>query len=294
MRFKIILLCVSLFLTTKNYKTENINKERIKIVTISPSYIQPGETLIVWFKGKISNKKIKAEFNNRNLPILKVGKKIFTVIALDIKNPSGIYPFVIYLKNKNRNFKEIYKKEIEVKKSKRIEVDFGKEPKRSQEFLRKYWKERKILKKVIKTTAKTPYFSKSFIMPLKKIKITGEFGAKRKYKNGRIRVHRGIDLKAPFSTKVYAINSGKVILTKKFTFEGNFLVIDHGGGIVSFYMHLSQFKVRKGNFVKRGQIIALSGNSGNSRSPHLHFAIKINNNTINPLKFIETINQIIN
>ena len=113
------------------------------------------------------------------------------------------------------------------------------------------------------------------------------------YKNNPYRPHEGVDLKAPIGTQVMAVNNGKVVLVaKRFRAEGNMVIINHGLGIFSVYMHLSKFQVKEGDMVKRGQIIALSGDSGAGvEEPHLHFNIKIQDSYIDPLKFIDTVNQ---
>ena len=113
------------------------------------------------------------------------------------------------------------------------------------------------------------------------------------YENNPYRRHEGVDLKAPVGTSVRAINSGKVILiAKNFRREGNMIIINHGLGIFSVYMHLSKFKVKEGEIVRQKQEIGLSGRSGRGvREPHLHFNIKIHLTYIDPLTFIDTVNQ---
>lgn len=114
------------------------------------------------------------------------------------------------------------------------------------------------------------------------------------YKNNSYREHGGIDLRAPVGTRVVAINSGKVVLVaKKFRREGNMVILNHGLGIFSVYMHLSKFTVKKGQTVGRGQPIALSGRTGAGvREPHLHFGIKISESYVDPLVFINKVNNI--
>ena len=103
---------------------------------------------------------------------------------------------------------------------------------------------------------------------------------------------------------VKAINSGKVVLAAKgFSLEGNMIIIDHGSGIFSIYMHLSKFNVKQGGFVKAGQVIAVSGKSGRQSNgkpvaPHLHFGVRVGDPAdplkfpvVDPLGFIETMNQ---
>jgi murein DD-endopeptidase MepM/ murein hydrolase activator NlpD len=113
------------------------------------------------------------------------------------------------------------------------------------------------------------------------------------YENNPFRRHEGVDLRTSTGNEVRAINAGRAVLVVKgFRAEGNMIIISHGLGIFSVYMHLSKFKVKEGEIVKQKQIIALSGKTGRGvREPHLHFNIKIIDTYVDPLKFIDTINQ---
>ncbi|MBI4158202.1 MAG: M23 family metallopeptidase [Candidatus Yanofskybacteria bacterium] len=115
------------------------------------------------------------------------------------------------------------------------------------------------------------------------------------YRNNPYRKHEGVDLRAPVGMPVRATNAGKVILAVKNyrgSPEGNMIILSHGLGIFSIYMHLSGFHVKQGDIVKRGQLIALSGRTGVGVSePHLHFSIKIQDSYVEPLEFIETVSQ---
>ncbi len=98
--------------------------------------------------------------------------------------------------------------------------------------------------------------------------------------------HEGIDFSAPTGTPIYSTGDGEVIeATNTGSGYGNTLLIDHGYGYKTMYAHIHQFKVKQGEKVKRGQLIATIGNSGKSTSPHLHYEIWKNGNKINPIYF---------
>lgn len=98
--------------------------------------------------------------------------------------------------------------------------------------------------------------------------------------------HRGVDFSAPQGTSVYAPGEGKVISVKKSKRGyGNQIQIDHGFGYITFYAHLKDFKVKKGEVVKRGQEIASIGNTGKSTAPHLHYEVRKDGRAINPIYF---------
>jgi len=100
------------------------------------------------------------------------------------------------------------------------------------------------------------------------------------------RMHTGVDFSAPKGTPIYATGNGKVIKVKKSRRGyGNEIEIDHGFGYVTKYAHLSAFEVRKGQVVKRGQIIGRVGNSGLSVAPHLHYEVVYKNRKLNPVNY---------
>lgn len=101
------------------------------------------------------------------------------------------------------------------------------------------------------------------------------------------RMHEGLDFRASKGTSVYSSERGRVMYVgRSLSGYGLIIVLDHGGGWTSVYAHLSRSLVRKGYSVKKGQKIALSGNSGRSTGPHLHFEIRKGSDPLDPLVFL--------
>jgi len=98
--------------------------------------------------------------------------------------------------------------------------------------------------------------------------------------------HTGQDFTAPIGTSVMASANGRVVLSRLMNVHGNNIVIDHGWGVYTEYAHLSQRFVVPGQFVLQGQIIGLSGNTGRSTGPHVHWEVAINDIWVNPLDFL--------
>ena len=104
--------------------------------------------------------------------------------------------------------------------------------------------------------------------------VSDIFGTARVFNDQVQSRHQGLDFAAPPGTDVHAINSGVVILARPMFFEGNCVVIDHGQGLLSLYLHLSAFKVKEGDQVHTGETVALSGGTGRATGPHLHLAVR--------------------
>jgi len=100
------------------------------------------------------------------------------------------------------------------------------------------------------------------------------FGTTRTF-NGQVRsTHEGLDFRAVAGTPIAALNSGTVLLARPLYFEGNFVVLDHGQGLLSLYLHMSEIKVKEGDKVEKGQILGLVGGTGRATGPHLHIAVR--------------------
>lgn len=116
-------------------------------------------------------------------------------------------------------------------------------------------------------------------------RITSPFNPRRKHPvTGKITPHNGTDFAAPVGTPIYSTGDGKVIAVRSHPFAGNYLVIEHNSVYKTRYLHLSKFLVKKGQYVKRGQKIALSGATGRITGPHLHFEVLVRNRPVNSMK----------
>ncbi|OQA97031.1 MAG: Murein DD-endopeptidase MepM [Spirochaetes bacterium ADurb.Bin218] len=132
------------------------------------------------------------------------------------------------------------------------------------------------------------FLGKAFLSPLKELRTTSGFGSRRDpFDSKRTEFHKGIDLGCAVGTKVHAARSGRIVFCGYMDGYGNLVVIEHEFGYQSYYGHLSTIKVKLGDYVKTGELIAFSGNTGRSTGPHLHFEIKKNGNSLNPAIFIK-------
>ncbi len=112
--------------------------------------------------------------------------------------------------------------------------------------------------------------------------ISDVFGSQRVFNGKTSSPHLGLDFRVPAGTPVAAMNDGTVLLARPLYFEGNFVVLDHGQGLLTLYLHLSEFKVKEGERVKRGQEVGLSGGTGRATGPHLHVAVRWQGTYLDP------------
>ena len=104
--------------------------------------------------------------------------------------------------------------------------------------------------------------------------------------SGKTENHNGLDLPAPRGTSIYAADAGKVVIARHSSSWGNYVTIDHGGGIMTLYAHASSLNVTVGQTVKKGDTIAYVGSTGWSTGNHLHFTVYKNGVAVNPAPYI--------
>ena len=142
--------------------------------------------------------------------------------------------------------------------------------------------------------AKDAWYNESpdlkFIIPADGI-ITGKFGTKRFYNGEEGSFHNGLDIAAAKGSPIISPSKGKVILTGNYYYNGKFIVIDHGKGLKSIFIHLEDILAEEGEVISKGDLIGKIGNTGKSTGPHLHWSLLLNKTYVDPEYFLD--NQII-
>ena len=119
-------------------------------------------------------------------------------------------------------------------------------------------------------------------------RVTSEFGYRRDPFTGETRGHTGMDLAVPTGTPVRAALPGTVTAAQYHSSYGYYVIIDHGSGLSTRYAHNSQLLVRVGQTVETGDIVSLSGSTGRSTGPHLHFEVRVNGQRTDPRYYLPT------
>lgn len=130
------------------------------------------------------------------------------------------------------------------------------------------------------------FWSEAFEVPVQGATDGRNFGHRRVF-NGQPRApHSGADLRARTGTVIRAANRGRVVLAKELFYSGNAVFIDHGYGLYTTYLHLSELDVAVGDMVERGQRIGLAGATGRVTGPHLHWGVRLLDARIDPFSLI--------
>ncbi len=130
-------------------------------------------------------------------------------------------------------------------------------------------------------------FRQGFILPLHDFRLSGRFGGQRILNGAPSRPHYGVDMAAPVGTPVMAPAAAEVAFAETgLHYEGGLIMLDHGQGLVSAYLHLSQLDVRPGQSVAQGEVIAAVGAEGRATGPHLCWRMKWRDRNLNPLSLV--------
>jgi len=194
-------------------------------------------------------------------------------------------------------YKEVEKQEKDLKKDKiekkeyltKIETERKKAIKMSEEMDQA----KKDLEKLIRTlstkekTEGSAYFEKKQLQLPADGFITSYFGRKRDEKYGTVTLNRGIDIRARWGEDVRAVAPGRVVYSDNFLGYGKIVLIDHGGGYITLYAHLSTATVANGDKVGEGTVIGKVGQTGSAKENMLHFEIRKSGKSVNPMNYIE-------
>ena len=215
------------------------------------------------------------------------GKVWFALAGVSLETKPGAYPIELHAETtaaQSTGQAISFEKKIRVERQRYPRV-LLKVPARytapSPEDQRQIEQDKATKAEAFKTVSADREWKGSFAAPVQAV-ISDVFGVERVF-NGTVQsTHQGLDFRVPGGTSVAAVNSGRVILARPLFFEGNCVVIDHGQGLLTLYLHLSKFSVKEGDDVSKGQSIGLSGGTGRATGPHLHLAVRWQGEYLNP------------
>ena len=262
--------------------TVPIQNERRKAVTLSPAKLLQGETVMVMVR-KNASPLVSAMFDKKPIAVFKYKDADRALIGIPVGKAPGKYPLVLTFKNGTKITRTLT---VAKKKFRTIKIGIpdkvGVTP---SELSAQLAKEKQNLDATLALHTQDLLFVKPFLMPLDATHKAGPFGDVR-VTGGTIWRHLGVDFGAERGTPVAAINDGVARKVYTDTIYGNIVVVDHGEGIFSMYLHLDEFKVAEGDAVARGQAVGTVGDTGYSTAPHLHLTVKVNGISIDPAQFM--------
>ena len=196
----------------------------------------------------------------------------------------------VLIKIKNKRETKLIEKKVFKRKYKIQKID-GLPPKQvtpPPEVYERIKKDNILIGKARDIDSKLIFFKDKFIYPIDKYIITGVYGSQRILNGKPRRPHYGIDFHAPEGTPVKSMMDGVVTLVENdMYFTGGTIIFDHGHGISTLYMHMKDINVKKGQKVKKGQIVGTLGQSGRATGPHLDIRLNWFEIKLDPLTILD-------
>ena len=225
-----------------------------------------------------------AGFLGKKIKLFKQGDDYRAIIGVPIAQRTGKYPLTLYITGAKSKTTRVVRS-VKVLPYKFPHASFWLKPeKRKLMSTPAVVDEWAVIDKPLLVEREKQAWKRNFILPVKG-QISMYFGTIEKVNGKSQGQHRGLDLAVPAGTKVSAANNGTVVFAQKMTVYGGTMVIDHGQGIQTIYLHLSKFLAKVGQEVSKGEVIALSGNTGYSSGPHLHWAMSVHDLRVDPLQW---------
>lgn len=258
-------------------------------VVLSPSAIPPGEFFVITVEPAAGEtvQEVRAGVLDFHPRFNRFGDKWKAIGAVSAKTPPGKYPVYVKVARSDRAEQEtkVYLT-VTAKRfpTQRIRMSKEKMRLRTEAALAR---DKAKLDHAIAESAPQPLWEGKFMLPVRGRFSTG-FGVIRTVNGQDSGRHYGLDIAAPLGTPVKATNHGRVTLAEMLETHGNTIVIDHGCGIFSLYLHLSRMDVQVGDEVRKGQVIGRVGTTGFSTGPHLHWGMRVAEIATNPWSWMKS------
>ena len=255
-------------------------------VTIFPATVIQGEPVMVTVQNVSGAAAVsKISFDGKSVNVFLYQGKPTALVGIDLNKKPGDYKVVVTLAN-GTTLTKVVTVGARAKVSAPLGIPEklgGNTPATAKTVVSTLSLENQAIYSV--KTFPTTLWTQKFLFPLPNPVVTDPYGYSRQTVGESI-THKGTDFRAATGTPVAAMNRGIDRLARTYKIYGKTIIIDHGGGLMTLYMHLSKINVNEGELVKQGRVIGLSGQTGYAEAPHLHISVWIDKVSVDPMKFM--------
>ncbi|TDJ44658.1 MAG: M23 family metallopeptidase [Gammaproteobacteria bacterium] len=232
---------------------------------------------------------VTATWNDRSVPLVPRAAEWFTVLGIDLEQAPGEQPLkLIFQFDDGRRQTRASNVTVRGKTFPIRQLTVAAEyVDLSEENQARTAREREEINAIYAKITPQAMWTEPFTTPVPGVSGGRNFGQRRVFNDQSRAPHSGTDLTAKTGTPIHAANRGQVVLAKNLFFSGNAVFIDHGLGIYSVYLHLSEIRVAAGQRVGRGQIIGLAGATGRVTGAHLHWGVRAQGARVDPFSLLE-------
>ncbi len=266
---KIILITIFMFANSvaNAFPKNSLRPGGVAILSISPSHTQ----------------KPSVNYQSNPVAVIKGKQNWLAIVGISLKAKSGTHQVSFIDAQGKKRIKKFNIKGHQYR-TQRLTIRNKNKVNPNKSSMKRIEKEF-FLKKKLRQTYKPGKPNFNFIKPVAG-RDSGRFGLKRILNNQPRNPHSGMDIAAPVGRPIKAAASGTVLYTGDLFFTGKVIYIDHGNGLLSLYAHLNTIDVKKGQTIKRGEIIGKVGKTGRVTGAHLHWSVYLNGNAVDPALFL--------
>ena len=255
-------------------------------ISVVPARPRVGDVVFMTLAPEAELLRAACSWDGRSYPFLASGDAFELVLPMSLRISPGERQATVYWKYVDgRMGKLVMLIEVQAREFgvQRLRLSRAQEARYSAPETRR---ERQLIGAVLERVTAEKWWRGSFVMPVEG-RVSTEFGLQR-YINGRLAYrHRGMDIAAEEGTPVRAAAAGVVSLADdSFLLHGQTVVLDHGHGVSTLYIHLSEIAVRQGETVQQGDMVGRVGATGVATGPHLHFAVYAYHEAVDPLFWV--------
>jgi len=256
-------------------------------VTLVPSLIEAGSPVLIHVEAS-PDTRLEGDWLGRNLQFFpaRSGHGWYALAGVDVEAAAGASSLRIVART-GRTVRDL-SRDAEIYPAHYRTGTLSVAPKfvePSPDALKQIAEDSKLKARVFANSAPQPLWAGSFRAPVT-APPTDSFGTRRTFNGKLASVHKGMDFRAGIGTPVRAGNSGVVVLARPLYYEGNCVVVDHGLGVFTLYLHFSRIDVQEGQQVSAGDRLGLSGATGRVTGPHLHWAVRWEGAYLDPAKLL--------
>jgi len=260
----------------------------IVLAGVAALTIGQGQVLRLDLPDEPDLKAVTVEWNDLSVPFVKRNGGWFTLLGVDLDEKSDTHDANItwtYLDGRERHGIKFIQVDERQFRTTRLEVA-PKYVELSPENQARAARERVEINEIYARITPEALWTEPFAVPIPGVTGGRNFGHRRVFNDQPRAPHSGADLTAATGTEVRATNRGRVVLAKELFFSGNAVFIDHGLGIYSVYLHLSEIRVKPGEMIDKGGLLGLAGATGRVTGPHLHWGIRAQGARVDPFTLL--------
>lgn len=260
-------------------------------LTYRAGLVQPGDVLHLAVSVPGGASVVTATWHEREVPFVRDADGVWRgLLGIDVAAAAGAKPLLITAARSGAtplSLTHTVTVSPKTVRTRRITVNpkFVNPPKSA---LPRIERETELLNALFRKAPSDRLWAPDAVRPVEGVAVSG-FGV-RSILNGQPRgPHNGLDLAAVTGTPIYAPTPGVVVFAREFYYSGNTVTVDHGEGLLSTMAHLSAFDVKEGDRVAKGTLLGKVGATGRVTGPHLHWAVRLHGDRVDPLKLLEAL-----